>query len=560
MDSAAGAFIVKMYMVKTRGADDLSLNEFFESRSICGIQQSLWKTKILAAFPHQVDESSFKKWHLCLYKFATVKPLTFLRRTAIGQALEFFSQDPRLTLTGVAALQRELSHATFAMLRPGSSWTREEELSLDRPEQMAEFESIWHPEYQRYCEHVFNHLIQLPLHIIGAKKSRNYTGEHLANRVECMQANGLVDLITGYDSVVRNAISHGSTNFEIDSVKYLDKKQDRLLSPREFANLFDSLVDTCHSTLVALLLFLCEQQALVEASGLHKLPLALRFIFIDAFSSHPGFKLLSAVESDAAGSNRQLNIVSKVNSRSRWAQMLEGLRVCWNASRFGGKNYDRFFVSFDCGLPVLSSLILSGDELRRAIETDEPLSKCASRIVIETALLWYDASTSERRLYTWKSILPVQWQKTKREITQNWRDLGLKMLSSRYTILARLNVSTATVRQVEAHVIVGEKGAVTDEVLGEVVRHAIGRLRRYRVRRKDLYGERGRPRRPDYIRVRLYAEERRMRTLIAYGWKDKELILIAEWISSANKAQPFYTREADAILGRIRIKYNPSLV
>lgn len=547
-------------MVKTRSADNQSLNEFFESRSICGIQQSLWKTQILAAFSRYVDESSFKKWHLCLYKFATVKPLTFARWAAIDEALAFFNQYPSLTLAGIAALQRDLSHATFSMLRPGSSWTRQEELSLDRPEHMAEFESIWHPEYQRYCEHVFNHFIQLPLYVIGAKKGKNYIRDKLANRVKCMQANGLVELTTGYDSVVRNAISHGSTNFEVASVKYIDEKQDKFLSPWEFAGLFDSLVDTCHSTLVALLLFLCEQQALVEASGLHKLPLGLRFIFIDASSSHSGFKMLSAVESVTAGPNKQLNIACKINSRSRWAQMFEGMRTCWNASCFGGENYNRFFVSFDCGMPVLSSLILSGDELKRAIETNEPLSKCASKIIMETALLWYDASASERRLYAWKSILPVQWQKTKKEIAQNWRDRGLKVLSSRYTILERRSTSTATVRQVEALVILNERGVVTDDLLQEVVRHAIGRLRRHRVRRKDLYGEKGRPCRPAYIRVRLYAEERRIRTLMSYGWKDKELILIAEWISFAKKTQPFYTRDADAILGRIRIKYNPNLV
>jgi hypothetical protein len=48
--------------------------------------------------------------------------------------------------------------------------------------------------------------------------------------------------------------------------------------------------------------------------------------------------------------------------------------------------------------------------------------------------------------------------------------------------------------------------------------------------------------------------------LVRYGWKDKDLILMAEWISSAKKIQPFYTQEADTILGPIRIKYNPNLV
>ena len=47
---------------------------------------------------------------------------------------------------------------------------------------------------------------------------------------------------------------------------------------------------------------------------------------------------------------------------------------------------------------------------------------------------------------------------------------------------------------------------------------------------------------------------------MSYGWKDKDLVLIAEWLSSAKKIKPFYTQEANAVLGRIRIKYNPNLV
>jgi hypothetical protein len=399
----------------------------------------------------------------------------------------------------------------------------------------------------------------LPLYAIGAKKGKNYLAQTLANRAKLMQTNNLAALITGYDSVVRNAISHGSTSFEISGVRYIDKKDDRLLAPWEFADLFDNLVDTCHSILVALLLFLCENQTLVEGAGLHRLPLGLRFIFVDAYSSHPGFELLSMIESNFASPKKQLNIVCRINSKARWAQLFEGMHTCWNVSVFGGEDYNRYFVAFDCGMPVLSSLILDGDKLQQAIEANEALDACAPGI-IATSLLWYDASKLERKLYGWKCLLPIRWQITKREIIQNWRDSGLKVLSSRYDILEILNKSTEAVRQVEAHIMLHEEGTVTDELLQDIVRHAIRKLRRHKVRMTGLYGEKGPAGKPDYIRIRLSARERRTRTLMSYGWKDKDLVLIAEWISSAKKVQPFYTQEADAVLGRIRIKYNPSLV
>jgi hypothetical protein len=539
--------------------DNKPLNEILESHLISEAQRPLRKSQIVDAFSGYVDENSFNKWHLSLYRFATTKPLSFLEWATVDEALAFFDRHPTSTIDGVTALQRELSHAIFAALRPGASWGREGKLSLDRPDQMAEFESTWHPEYQRYCEHIFNHLIQLPLYVIGAKKGKNYLAQALANRAKLMRTNRLAALTTGYDSVVRNAISHGSTSFEIAGVRYTDRTNDRLLAPWEFADLFDNLVDTCHSILVALLIFLCRNQALVEGVGLHRLPLGLRFMFVDAYSSHPGFELLSMTESDTASPKKQLNIVCRINSKARWAQLFEGMHTCWNACVFGGEDYKRYFVSFDCGMPALSGLILDGDKLQQAIKANEALDTCAPGI-IATSLLWYDASRLERKLYGWKCLLPIRWQITKRDIVQNWRSSGLKVLASRYDTLEVLNKSTEAVRQVEAHIVLHEKGAVTDELLQDVVRHAIRKLRRHKVRRTDLYGEKGPAGKPDYIRIRLYAQERRTRTLMSYGWKDRDLVLIAEWISSAKKIQPFYTQEADAVLGRIRIKYNPSLV
>jgi hypothetical protein len=147
--------------------DNKPLNEIFESHLISEAQRPLRKSQIIDAFSGYVDENSFNKWYLGLYRFATTKPLSFLEWATVNEALAFFDQHPTSTIDGVTALQRELSHAIFAALRPGASWGREGKLSLDRPDQMAEFESTWHPEYQRYCEHIFNHLIQLPLYVIG---------------------------------------------------------------------------------------------------------------------------------------------------------------------------------------------------------------------------------------------------------------------------------------------------------------------------------------------------------------------------------------------------------
>jgi len=306
----------------TRNVDNQPLNEIFKSHVICEVQHSLRKSQVIDAFSDYIDEDSFSQWHLSLYKFETTKPLTYIRREAVEEALAFFNQYPDLAIEAVTTLQRELSHAIFSLLRPGVSWSKEGKLSLDKPEQMAEFESIWHPEYQRYCEHVFNHLIQVPLYVIGARKAKPYLQQPLANRAKLLQTNGLAVLTMGYDSVVRNAISHGNTAFEVTGVRYIDKKDDRLKAAWEFASLFDDLVDTCHSTLVALLLFLCSNRTLFERTGLEKLPLGLRFVFVDAFVSHLGFELLSMVESNTTSTKKQLKPLKRLFNFNRIIWML----------------------------------------------------------------------------------------------------------------------------------------------------------------------------------------------------------------------------------------------
>lgn len=544
----------------TRDREDQALREALGSHSICKAQGALRKSHVMEAFSTHVDGRSFHRWYLSLYKFATEKPFVYFDDETVCEALAFFNRYPDLAIEALTDLQTELSHAVFSLLRPGTSWTRDGRLSLEHPDQMAEFERVWHPEYQRYCEHAFNHLVQLPLHILGSTKSKDYLQPKLPIRVGLLRDNGLEALTRGYDSVVRNAISHGSTSFKLTGVQYRDRtKPPRLLTPHEYASLLDGLVDTCHAILVALLLFLCENRSLVEDNRLRQLPLGLRFMLIDAIVSHASFELLSIMESDAAGKGDQLNIVSKINSRARWVHMYEGMHTCWNASLLGGDEYSRFFISFDCGMPVLPALLLDGARLQQAIQRDESVSVCVPEI-IETALLWYDASTVASKMYSWKSLLPIQWETTKREIVAKWRSAGLKVLSSRYTILDVQNKSNDSVRQVVAHLLLRETGTVTGELLQDIIRHAVKKLRRRRVRKISFRGERGWPGKPDCVTMRLYARQRRIRTLLSYGYKDEELVLIAEWLSPNTSVRPFYTRQPDVVLGDIRIKHNPQLV
>lgn len=536
-----------------------SLNDIFQSYPLCIVEQRLRKQQISESFSDYVDDDTFTPWHFALYKFATVPPLKYTRAETIHIALAFFNQNVELTSQALSHLQREISHAVFSLLRQGSSWSSEEKLALDNPKHILDFEHIWHPEYQRYCEHVFNHLIRIPLFILGTINNKDYQSPALANRVGILSNNGLAHLIEGYDSIVRNSISHGSVSFDVYEITYTDRNQSTSLSASEFAVLFESLVDTCHSILVSLLLFICENQTNIENNGISTLPLGLRFLFIDALASHTGLELLSMVESSVAGNDKQLNISCRIDSKARSVQLMEGMNVCWHSCIFGGDKYIRFSISFDCGMSVSPILFINGQRLLQAVKYNETLQQCQSDLV-ETALLWFDDSKLKQNIYKWRCIITPLWKTTKRKIVNDWRKMGLKIVYSTYAIRYVQNQSAGNVRRIEAHVIIKERGTISDTRIQEIVKHAVRRLRRYRVRGDSLYGKTGLSLTPQYIWIRFYTEDKRVRALLSSGWKEGNLVLRAEWFSRFRNRGAIFVKNPHSVVNRIRIEYNPNLI
>jgi hypothetical protein len=402
-------------------------------------------------------------------------------------------------------------------------------------------------------------LIQIPLAILGQVNGKKYVEQTLANRVDTLQSLGLNSFTAGYNSTVRNALSHGHVSFGLWGVTYTDRTKQEEFAAYEFGDLFDNLVDTCHSLVVALLLFLCESRTLVEQQGLDKLPLGIRFLFIDGLTYHRSMRLVSMIESRIAGNKKQLNLVCQVRSKARSVHLFEATFMCWAASKFGGKDYNRYVVSLDCGMPSFATIAFDGEQMYRAIENDESLSQCAPRIV-ESSLLWYDASRIESRAYAFKSILATQWVIAKRQIIADFERAGMKLLGRHYSILDVQNTSPRSFRRIEAHLVLHYQGTITSAFLLQILDHAIRKLRTKRVRLKDLYGEKGFPARPHSITVKLYSQERRLRKLKTLTWISDELILIAEWSRNWKVAPPFYTRDAQLVHRGIRVKLNERLL
>lgn len=536
-----------------------SLNHIFRNHQLCSLQKKVRKRAILYVFQRWIKEDNFEDFHLALYKFATIRPLKYFDSDAIEVALELFDNHPKETFDSLFELNREITHATMSITREGSSWNQEQRLSLQDPKDMNKFERIWHPEYQRYSEHIFNHLINIPLKILGKLHGKNYLQLTLKNRIDTLKKNNFKELTKGFNSIIRNAISHGSCSFEMFSINYEDLKTNIVLAAFEFSKLFDSLINVCHSILIAIIIFLCKHKTELIKKNISLLPLGLRFLIIDGIASHQDFKLTAMIESIIHYNKKQLNIHCSTTTLSRRAHIFETLNIVWNTINLGGQVYERFGVSIDCGKTISSSLFLNGSKLRDAIKRDLTLNEC-SKNILETSLLWFDTSKFMERFYIWKNIFSLQLQIFKKDIVNQWKEMGRKIYSSRYIIRHIENKSTESIRRIEAHVILTDRDTTEERSINGIIRHIIKKLKKHRVKTIGFGEEGSFKRRPSHIWIKLFAHDDRIRTLSSSVWADRNLILNAEWISKWKKIEAVLVKKADRIYRKIHIQYNPEII
>lgn len=503
---------------------------------------------------------SNNSWHNSLYLFASESPFCYTNSTIIDETLKLLSLDSKNTLEVLQNQQEYISRAIFTFLRPSSSWSIEEDnrISIDSPSGIETFENVWHPEYIKYSEQVYNHLVKVPLEILGKNNNKDYLSLTLANRVTKLTELGYANLTNGYDAVVRNAISHGGIEYEITDIRYIDSRDAKEIYAPDFVRLLDNLFDTCSSIITALLIFAINNQAGIERADIKNLPLGINFLLTKGFASRKGSEIISFVKS---GKNtQQLNISIKVDSSSRGIYQLEALQAAWASCYFGGSNFERFLVSVDCNKPARPLIIINGKLLNEAISNNLLFKEIIPKL-FESSLLWYDTPKFKSLLTNFKNSLKINWDFYKRKFRLEVEQKGTFIPQLYYKIVSIKNTSPNTFRRLEAHIVLNITKEITENNLKRLIKNAINRFRQKLIKRKDIHGEFGIVGSPLNIVMRIYATDKRVRTLKSYSWQNEELVAIVEFSKKWEKAQPFFTKQIDSTIGQqIRIKYNPKIV
>jgi hypothetical protein len=253
-----------------------------------------------------------------------------------------------------------------------------------------------------------------------------------------------------------------------------------------------------------------------------------------------------------------LNLHCKTNAKTQSIQLTNAIAVSWYAAAYGN-DYERFSVSIDCGTKVPSLFIFNGNALQLAVNKNWTIRQCREVNLIEHELAWSAVSKRniQERMKPWVTIGRILWeQKFNYDLIRELKSNGLKMLGSRYSIRHIRNKSSSEHRRIEAFVVLNLTSGFEDVGIDSVLKHMVKKLRRHRIRKLNLSGEYGRLRRPQYIFLRVYLYDKRLRSFS--GWNDNNQIIMAEWYSPRRNIGPIFLKQADMLIGRIRVKYHPT--
>jgi len=495
---------------------------------------------------------------LSLEPFTKSRPLCYFYRDVIDICLRLFEGNPNDTLRALRSHEGAVTHAILSLLRRGASWGMEEALSLQTPKQIAELERIWHPEYQRYIEHIYNNLITVLLDILGKLDGKDYVGLTLANRIQKLGDKGYPELANGADATIRNAISHGGVRYGHLKITYHSSNQTVELLPTSFTDYLDSLADICSSIMASLLLFVCRDQRTVETVGYQRLPLGIRFLLIRGVTHYSGFILESAADS-GAGSTSILNLYCISRTKARMVHRFDGVSVASQAIVYGGGGYDRIAVSIDCGGPVPTYSPYKVKELKDALRPGASRKLLAKILDPRSELLWYDVPALSRKLYALKSSIHAAWSNMKDEVIAQWRQSDLEVLRSRYDLRFNRvhgNKSVERLRRIEAHAVLAANEVPTRELIEKIILHASRRLRRKLLRSKDISGRSTLlARRPKYVWLKVHEADGRLRELETRAVGHPSLLAVSEWIHRSHRTKPILVKNPDKTTRSYRIRF-----
>ncbi|WP_347174648.1 hypothetical protein [Polaribacter uvawellassae] len=522
----------------------------FESLSLFKPIHTVKEFDIKKNFEEFID-IPFNDFHLCLSRFSVKRPLKYVNHNLITELYGFLEANSVNFKKSIIESKDVINDSVFSLLRKGSFWGKEYGLDISTPRKIEEFETIWHPEYVRLFESIYKKLLLPIIKTIDKKEKSNFEKTNEKNQSEKLEDLNLNELLKGNNRVIRNSISHGKVSYDYSQIIYNDRHTTEQHFPSDLLRTFDSLAETCNSIVVTYILLLARFYQ-SDKKIVTMLPLSLKFLFMDGLLSSDYFELLSFHESIVNGSP-QLNTICKINSTNRTTHVFYSLNLSYSIFKHVDTNYGRFAISLECGKPIPSSIFIDGKKLKKSIKNN--LSIDASKDVIETSMLWHDSNNIRRKIANWRHILKIQYRIYKIERQKELRQAGFRQFSKRFEIKEIENRSTEKDVRIYSHVWIKDIDDLDIDNFHRLVKHIIKSLRRKRFSLSN-FGELSKIKyHPKYIWLDIYSQDKCIRFYKRHLNSDYH-VLKAEWIKNIQRREPILLKETDAIIGKVRYKYN----
>ena len=489
-----------------------------------------------------------------LSRFSVTAPWRYWRKETVDTALSVLEKDSRKTAQGIERWGFSVARGVRGLLQPAKCAFNEDSICQSSPRELVLLANQFHPEYLRIDEHVFGNLIRVFWSTTGKAKGKFDPRGACAS----LESRGLSILLAGHSEPVRNALAHGTVSFRGEGVRYYsDGSHYTELQANEFLNLYDELIMTSNALLIALLLFwFRNNDQLLGSEGGLSVPAEMIVWSAATRMERKGFEVIGMVESNYAFTGEQLQVSVRTKRRSRHMAFLDSLYLATALYRSGADRYNRYVFAFDQGEPVPSIVPVDLKALEAYFAKGGQTEYLAA-IFGENPLLWFDEPRWVARLGIWLCEALAIWSCYCDQVLRNLYENKAWRATRRYNIR---NIKTimhdGTLRLDVTAVLKFPDDTSDPELVKEIVASLVGRLRRrpFVPPHEFLSARRWMPRRPSYIWVRLYRDDRTLRSLSRGGWQEGNLVSVAEW-KSHSRLSPILIKKPQSVFRNIAFKF-----
>ncbi len=505
------------------GGADGALAGFLLSNPLSVFQRQMREQGGRRRFASLLKMDVLADWFVLLSRFADQAPYTYWDEDQMRAALEILRRDSIRTKAAIAAWSDPLSLGIDNLLLSSSVSQHEDGLSELDFRDVVRIVFEFHPEYLRRVEHMLGQIIPMYASILMDKHSPTRSKVDLKSICDRLESRGLSILVSGYDEDVRNGIAHGEVELTADAIRYGGThKHD--VSAWEFADLFDQVWRTCVGLVLAVVLFLAENDDAPR-------PRAVSLLLASANVEHPGMTYNGSIESQW-NKEQGLHVDLDDEFGSLESQMFDCGRFAAYLVRDSDRPYERILFSVRNPMAVVPSLVIVKGTLLSGLMKTGASIDTLPEVFESPPLVWSRQSPWSRRITTWRLILtsglPALREQTRNILrTRKW---PWPIVGDLYRTRTVENISSGWRARVKVTVVLTDPSTASDrDAIRNIAIHAVRHARRNLVRLTfGMHKPSVLRRRPSTIIVSVYAKDGPLRWVHGIGWGGDNLTAMAE--------------------------------